>query len=100
MSQLLDCSIQNSTNIHLNRGSLERAFRRNFNRLSRILGGYAFDEDQLWLEQMQQKGKNFLIPDLPANFLRQLFSKDSILKSWANLPYVITFLITIALLNF
>ena len=78
---------------------LERAFRKNFNRLSRILGGYAFSEDEQWVEQMQQQGKNFLIPDLSPNFLGQLFSKDSVLKSWANLPYLITSVMTIVLLN-
>ncbi|HEY9631504.1 MAG TPA: hypothetical protein V6C84_29790 [Coleofasciculaceae cyanobacterium] len=78
---------------------LEKAFRKNFNRLSRILGGYAFGEDELWVEQMQQQGRNFLIPDLSPNFLGQLFSKDSILKSWANLPYLITLVLTIVLLN-
>jgi len=78
---------------------LERAFRKNFNRLSRILGGYAFSEDEQWVEQMQKQGKNFLIPDLSPNFLGQLFSKDSVLKSWANLPYLITFVMTIVLLN-
>lgn len=77
---------------------LERAFRKNFNRLSRIIGGYASNEDEQWVEQMQQKGRNFLIPDLSPNFLGQLVSKDSILKSWANLPYLIAFLITIVLL--
>ncbi|MBI4783816.1 MAG: hypothetical protein HY785_21240 [Oscillatoriophycideae cyanobacterium NC_groundwater_1537_Pr4_S-0.65um_50_18] len=78
---------------------LEKAFRKNFNRLSRILGGYAFGEDEIWVEQMQQQGRNFLIPDLSPNFLGQLFSKDSILKSWANLPYLITLVLTIVLLN-
>ncbi|GAB4364782.1 MAG: hypothetical protein Kow00121_00760 [Elainellaceae cyanobacterium] len=77
---------------------LERAFRKNFNRLSRILGSYASNEDKQWIEQMQQRGGNFLIPDLSPNFLGQLVSKDSILKSWANLPYLIAFLITIVLL--
>ncbi|NJO40231.1 MAG: hypothetical protein HC865_06050 [Cyanobacteria bacterium RU_5_0] len=78
---------------------LEKAFRKNFNRLVRIIGGYASHDDEQWIEQMRQKGRNFLIPDLSPNFLSQLFSKDSILQSWANLPYLITFLITIALLN-
>jgi hypothetical protein len=78
---------------------LERAFRKNFNRLSRIIGGYAFNEDEQWVEQMQQQGKNFLIPDLSPNFLGQLFSKDSVLKSWANFPYLITLGLTIVLLN-
>jgi len=79
--------------------NLERAFRKNFNRLSRILGNYASSDDEQWVEQMQQKGRNFLIPDLSPNFLGQLFNKDSILKSWANLPYLITLVITIVLWN-
>lgn len=78
---------------------LERMFRRNFNRLIRIIGGYASCEDEQWVEQMQQKGKNFLIPDSSPNFLGQLFSKDSILNSWANLPYLITLVLTIVLVN-
>jgi hypothetical protein len=78
---------------------MERAFRKNFNRLSRIIGGYASSKDEQWLEQMQQQGRNFFIPDLSPNFLGQLFSKDSVLKSWANLPYLITLILTIVLLN-
>ncbi|XWK87802.1 MAG: hypothetical protein U7127_27035 [Phormidium sp.] len=74
---------------------MERMFRKNFNRLARIIGGYASDEDKQWVKQM--KG-NFLIPDVSPDFLRQIFSKDSVLKSWANLPYLIIFLITIVLL--
>jgi hypothetical protein len=56
-------------------------------------------EDEQWVEQMQKQGRNFLIPDLSPNFLGQLFSKESVLKSWANLPYLITLLLTIVLLN-
>ena len=78
---------------------LEKAFRKNFNRLVRIICGYASHDDEQWIEQMQQKGRNFLTPDLSPNFLSQIFRKDSILQSWANLPYLITFLITIALLS-
>jgi hypothetical protein len=78
---------------------LERCFRKNFNRLSRIIGGYAFGEDEQWVEQMQKQGRNFLIPDLSPNFLGQLFSQESVLKSWANLPYLITLLLTLVLLN-
>ena len=71
---------------------LERKFRGNFNRLSRILSGYGTPEDERWLES---KHGNFLTPDPSINFLDQL---PNTLKSWANLPYLITFLITIALL--
>jgi len=78
---------------------MERMFRKNFNRLARIIGGYASNEDDQWVEQMKLKQRNFLIPDLLPNFLRQIFSKDSVLKSWANLPYVIVFAITIVLLT-
>ncbi|HEY9643763.1 MAG TPA: hypothetical protein V6C57_24955 [Coleofasciculaceae cyanobacterium] len=78
---------------------LERAFRKNFNRLCRIIGNYASSEDELWVEQMQKQGRNFLIPDLSPSFLKQLFSKESIAKSWANLPYLITLMLTIVLLN-
>jgi len=77
---------------------LERKFRGNFNRLTRLINGYGSSKDDQWLQQMKADGKNFLIPDLAPNFLKQLFSKESVLKSWANLPYLITLLITIALL--
>lgn len=77
---------------------MERMFRNNFNRLARIIGGYASSEDEQWVEQMKLKQINFLIPNLSPKFLRQILSKDSVLKSWANLPYLITFLITIMLL--
>ena len=78
---------------------LEKAFRKNFNRLSRIIGNYPSSEDGQWVEQMQNQGRNFMIPDLSPGFLRQLFSKDSVVKSWANLPYLITLMLTIVLLN-
>jgi len=71
---------------------LERKFRDNFNRLARILGGYIISEDQEWIEKVRG---NFLKPDNSTNFLGQI---PSTLKSWANLPYLITFLITILLL--
>lgn len=77
---------------------MERAFRKNFNRLVRIIGGYASNEDDQWVEQMKIKQRNFFIPDFSPDFLRQIFSKDSVIKSWANLPYLITFLITIVLM--
>jgi len=71
---------------------LERKFRDNFNRLARILSGYITPEDQEWIEKV--KG-NFLKPDNSTKFLGQI---PNTLKSWANLPYLITFLITILLL--
>ena len=71
---------------------LERKFRDNFNRLARILGGYIIPDDQEWIEKV--KG-NFLKPDNSTKFLGQI---PNTLKSWANLPYLITFLITILLL--
>ncbi|KAM3091033.1 hypothetical protein ACKFKF_33915 [Phormidesmis sp. 146-12] len=71
---------------------LERKFRDNFNRLARILSGYIIPEDQEWIEKV--KG-NFLKPDNSTKFLGQI---PNTLKSWANLPYLITFLITILLL--
>ncbi|WP_190564225.1 hypothetical protein [Trichocoleus sp. FACHB-262] len=71
---------------------LERKFRDNFNRLTRIIGGYGTNEDDAWSERA--KG-NFLKPDSSTTFLQQL---PSTLKSWSNLPYLIAFLITIALL--
>lgn len=71
---------------------LERKFRNNFNRLARIISGYRISEDDQWLEKMRG---NFLYPDPFPKFLEQL---PSTLKSWANLPYLVTFLITIALL--
>jgi len=71
---------------------LERKFRDNFNRLARILSGYIIPEDQEWIEKV--KG-NFLKPDNSTKFLGQI---PNTLKSWSNLPYLITFLITILLL--
>lgn len=71
---------------------LERKFPDNFNQLTRIICGYEQSNADQWMEQL--KG-NFLKPDLSNTFLKQL---PSTLKSWANLPYLITFLITIVLL--
>jgi hypothetical protein len=71
---------------------LERKFRDNFNRLTRMISGYTTSEDYAWIETV--KG-NFLKPDGSTKFLGQL---PNTLKSWANLPYLITFLITILLL--
>lgn len=79
---------------------MERSFRKNFNRLARIIGNYASSNDNQWVAEMKENQRNFLIPDLSPDFLRQIFSKDSVLKSWANLPYLITFLITIVLYFF
>jgi hypothetical protein len=72
---------------------LERKLRNNFNRLARILSGYGTSEDDLWLENIRG---NFVKPELYPKFLEQL---PSTLKSWANLPYLVTFLITILLLT-
>lgn len=72
---------------------LEKRFRDNFNRLARIIGGYGSNDDYQWIEQM--KG-NFVRLDSSSKFLNQL---PNTLKSWANLPYLITFTITIVLLN-
>jgi hypothetical protein len=71
---------------------LERKFRDNFNRLTRMISGYGTSEDDEWLEKA--KG-NFLKPDSSTQFLGQL---PNMLRSWANLPYLITFLITLLLL--
>ena len=71
---------------------LERKFRDNSNRLTRIISGYILSEDDEWIEKV--KG-NFLKPDNSTKFLGQI---PNTLKSWANLPYLITFLITILLL--
>jgi hypothetical protein len=71
---------------------LERKFRDNFNRLTCLLNGYTTPEDNEWIEQARG---NFLKLDSSTNFLSQL---PVTLKSWSNLPYLITFLITIALL--
>lgn len=71
---------------------LERKFRDNFNRLARILSGYVTSEDEAWIEMV--KG-NFLRPERSTTFLGQL---PNTLKSWSNLPYLITFFITILLL--
>ena len=66
---------------------LERKFRDNFNRLTRMISGYGTSEDAKWIEKV--KG-NFLKPDESTRFLGQT---PNTLKSWANLPYLITFLI-------
>lgn len=71
---------------------LERKFRDNFNRLTHILGGYISDDDD-WIKRMRG---NFVKPDSSATFIGQFLNT---LKSWSNLPYLITFLLTIALLN-
>ena len=71
---------------------LERKFRDNFNRLARLISGYVTSEDDAWIEKA--KG-NFLKPDGSTQFLGQL---PNTLKSWSNLPYLITFLITLLLL--
>ena len=71
---------------------LERKFRDNSNRLTRIISGYILSEDDEWIEKV--KG-NFLKPDNSTKFFGQI---PNTLKSWANLPYLITFLITILLL--
>ena len=71
---------------------LERRFRENFNRLTRLINGYGTREDEEWSEKARG---NFLHLDASTNFLGQL---PKTLKSWANLPYLITFLITIVLL--
>lgn len=71
---------------------LERKFRDNFNRLARIISGYITSEDDKWVEKFRG---NFLKPDGSTKFLGQI---PNTLKSWANLPYLITFLITILLL--
>lgn len=70
----------------------ERNFRDNFNRLSRIINGYATHDDETWSERARG---NFLKPDSSRTFFGQL---PSTLKSWANLPYLITLFITIALI--
>jgi hypothetical protein len=72
---------------------LERKFRDNFNRLTRMIGGYISEGDDEWIKKMRG---NFVKPDASTTFLGQFLNT---LKSWANLPYLITFLITIVLLN-
>ena len=72
---------------------LERKFRDNFNRLVRILGGFWREGDEAWLESKQG---NFLKPDMTTKFLGQV---PSVLKSWANLPYLVTLVITAVLLQ-
>lgn len=71
---------------------LERKLRVNSNRLTRMISGYASSEDIRWMQDHQG---NFLKPDPNQKFLQQL---PSTLKSWSNLPYLVTFLITIVLL--
>lgn len=71
---------------------LERKFRDNSNRLARMISGYITSEDSEWIEKV--KG-NFLKPDGSTKFLEQI---PNTLKSWSNLPYLVTFLITVLLL--
>jgi hypothetical protein len=71
---------------------LERRFRDNFNRLTRIINEYPNNQDDEWVEKFQG---NFLNLDASTAFLEEL---SQTLRSWANLPYLITFLITIALI--
>ncbi|PSB26878.1 hypothetical protein [Stenomitos frigidus] len=71
---------------------LERKFRDNFNRLTRMISGYITSEDDAWIEKV--KG-NFLKPDGSTKFLDRM---PTTLQSWSNLPYLITFLVTILLL--
>ncbi|PSB03713.1 hypothetical protein [Merismopedia glauca] len=70
---------------------LERRFRDNFNRLSRIINGYETSKDNEWIEKSQG---NFLKMDASTIFLAEL---PHILQSWANLPYLIVFVMKIAL---
>lgn len=71
---------------------LERKFRANSNRLTRMISGYITNEDDEWIDKVRG---NFLKPDSSTRFLGQI---PSTLQSWSNLPYLITFLITILLL--
>jgi len=68
----------------------ERKFRDNFNRLTRIISGSIETGDEPWIS----KG-NFLKPDYSTGkFWGQI---PNLLRSWANLPYLVTSLITIVL---
>jgi len=71
---------------------LERRFRRNFNRLTLLINGYGSREDDEWSQASQG---NFLRLDSSTNFLVEL---NVTLRSWANLPYLVTALITLVLL--
>ena len=70
---------------------LERKFRKNYNRLVRIIGGYGAVADEQWVVDIQG---TFMRPDSSPKFLAGL---PSVLRSWANLPYLIMFAVTIAL---
>ena len=82
----------------------ERRLRDNFNLLSWIIGGSATEGQKL--EFRQKMNGNFFKPipkELYKDFrpnVQHKFPKEllSTLQSWANLPYLITFLITIVLL--
>lgn len=88
----------------------ERKFRENFNKLSWIIIGYGGEQEK-W-EWIEARDGNFLIPfpargslnmqGTPNQYASKLYKFPNeilnTLKSWANLPYLITFLITIALL--
>lgn len=77
---------------------LERKFRDNFSRLVKIINGYGSQEDQQWVKEI--KG-NFMNLTGSAKFLAVLFdprkAKLNPARSWANLPYLIMFVVTVAL---
>ncbi len=70
---------------------LERKFRDNYNRLVRLISGYGSSQEQQWAVDIQG---NFMSLAGSAKFLEGL---PKILASWANLPYLIMFAMTIAL---
>jgi hypothetical protein len=70
---------------------LERKFRDNFSRLSRLINGYGSDYDQQWA---REKKGNFLSLAGSAKFIPRL---PSTIASWANLPYLIMLAVTITL---
>lgn len=72
---------------------LERRFRTSFNRLTELLCGF----DVKALESIEAKKGNFIKPET-MNSEKAFRLYLSTLKSWANLPYLITIVITLAIL--
>lgn len=70
---------------------LERKFRDNFNRLVRLINGCPSAKDQQWAADVQG---NFMSLAGSAKFLPRF---PSTLASWANIPYLIMLIVTIAL---
>ncbi|MEM9483127.1 MAG: hypothetical protein AAGA83_05490 [Cyanobacteria bacterium P01_F01_bin.116] len=70
---------------------LERKFRDNYNRLVRLISGHGSAQERQWAEDIRE---NFMSLAGSAKFLEGL---PKVVASWANLPYLIMFLMTFTL---